>query len=306
VISHNTLFGNDPFPLIAESVQLVEPIPPISLDCVTFTLVQTGRYVKALSDRQIELGRGHLIICDHTVRAAQIPLEPTTMLRVHVGRKLLMRELRWLVRCPRLQGLMSAVGGRKPLLPLVVDVAPEILPSLTAAMTAITGLLGTQQSPRVFARLARFLDLMDGIEQSLTVSAQLDDEHPPHPPWRFPLVPPARWHPALAHAARLLYQDPGASWNLDLLAGQAHVSRRQLTRLFREQIGLSAMQYLTEIRLQRLALTLESSALSFTRAARCIGWRNSHHARALFLRRYGQDPDVYRQRQRRRELPEQP
>lgn len=60
-------------------------------------------------------------------------------------------------------------------------------------------------------------------------------------------------HQALLRVQDAIEADPAASWDSIRLAAIAHVSPRQLLRIFRQQLGVSVRDYIEEVRLYTLA-----------------------------------------------------
>src|SRR6476646_8753059 len=81
---------------------------------------------------------------------------------------------------------------------------------------------------------------------------------------------------------------------LDTLAEQAHMSRRTLTRRFREETGLPPMAWLAEARLDRARELLETTAEPVESIGRLTGLGAPASVRAAFHRRIGTSPRAYR------------
>ena len=82
--------------------------------------------------------------------------------------------------------------------------------------------------------------------------------------------------------------------DLDTLADQAHVSRRTLTRRFREETGLAPMAWLADARLDRARELLETTAEPVENIGRLTGLGSPTSVRAAFHRRIGTSPKDYR------------
>jgi transcriptional regulator GlxA family with amidase domain len=82
--------------------------------------------------------------------------------------------------------------------------------------------------------------------------------------------------------------------DLDTLAEQAHISRRTLTRRFREETGLAPMAWLADARLDRARELLESTAEAVENIGRLTGLGSPASVRAAFHRRIGTSPKEYR------------
>jgi transcriptional regulator GlxA family with amidase domain len=82
--------------------------------------------------------------------------------------------------------------------------------------------------------------------------------------------------------------------NLDTLARRAHMSRRTLTRRFREETGLPPMSWLTDARIDRARELLEATSEPVENIGRLTGLGAPASVRAVFHRRIGTSPQEYR------------
>jgi transcriptional regulator GlxA family with amidase domain len=81
---------------------------------------------------------------------------------------------------------------------------------------------------------------------------------------------------------------------LDDLAAHAHVSIRTLTRRFREQTGLSPLQWILHERVTRARELLETTGIGIEEVARLSGLGTADSLRAHLLRSIGLTPTAYR------------
>jgi AraC-like DNA-binding protein len=81
-------------------------------------------------------------------------------------------------------------------------------------------------------------------------------------------------------------------------AGPARESERTLSRLFREELGMTYPQWRRNLRLLRAAILLCSGA-SVTTAARECGWGTTSSFIEAFRRSMGQTPGAYQAGARR-------
>ena len=82
--------------------------------------------------------------------------------------------------------------------------------------------------------------------------------------------------------------------NLDTLATHAHVSRRTLTRRFREETGLPPMAWLADVRIDRARELLEITSEPVENIGHLTGLGAPASVRAAFHRRLGISPHDYR------------
>ncbi|MDE2912759.1 MAG: GlxA family transcriptional regulator [Paracoccaceae bacterium] len=78
--------------------------------------------------------------------------------------------------------------------------------------------------------------------------------------------------------------------SLDQLAALAGVSGRQLSRLFRQHLGVTVMARYRHLRLEKARQLLRQSALSMTEIALATGFAGSSHFSSAFHEAYGEPP----------------
>lgn len=101
-------------------------------------------------------------------------------------------------------------------------------------------------------------------------------------------------NPRVARAISLLEQDLSDPPGIDRLAAQVHISRRQLERGFREELGVSFGEFSRRLRLDHglwLVLTTGRPILDIT--VEC-GFNGQSHFATLFRRAYGLSPSQAR------------
>lgn len=90
-------------------------------------------------------------------------------------------------------------------------------------------------------------------------------------------------HPAVHRAQDIIAHDPARHWPVALLAARVHVSSRHLTRLFRDQAGISIVAYQQSLRVAlakkelRAGHTVDSAALA-------AGFESARSLRRLWSR----------------------
>src|SRR6478736_1059437 len=82
--------------------------------------------------------------------------------------------------------------------------------------------------------------------------------------------------------------------DLDTLARRAHMSRRTLTRRFREETGVAPMRWLAEARIDRAREILETTTEPVENLGHLTGLGAPASVRAAFHRHMGTSPQVYR------------
>ncbi|MGW1614633.1 GlxA family transcriptional regulator [Streptomyces sp. NPDC002285] len=90
--------------------------------------------------------------------------------------------------------------------------------------------------------------------------------------------------------------EPRADHSLAAMAARAGVSERHLTRLFRAETGMSAAQFVEQIRLEAAQALLESGSDPLDSVARASGFGSVETLRRVFHRLLGVTPGAYRDR----------
>lgn len=80
------------------------------------------------------------------------------------------------------------------------------------------------------------------------------------------------------------------------VAAQIHLSERHTSRLFQEVMGVTILDYLTELRLEIASQRLLDRQLSVKAVALASGFPDVHYFTALFRRRTGMTPSAFRER----------
>jgi transcriptional regulator GlxA family with amidase domain len=111
---------------------------------------------------------------------------------------------------------------------------------------------------------------------------------------RDPELSPFLVHRRHLHAAVHRVQDaivtrPDRDWDMATLAAIAHATERHLLRLFMDHAGVSPLNYLRLIRLERARLSIECGG-TVTRAAEVSGFRSALQLRRAWTRQYGGSP----------------
>lgn len=100
----------------------------------------------------------------------------------------------------------------------------------------------------------------------------------------------------LMRAQQVLDRDFRKTLRIGKLASEAGVSERTLLRRFRSVLGLTPVQYLQALRLERARELLESSHDPVDRVTRRVGYEDVSSFRRLFKQSTGLSPTEYRQK----------
>ena len=104
-------------------------------------------------------------------------------------------------------------------------------------------------------------------------------------------------HPRLAPAVAALFNEPARAWSLPDLARLCNMSRATLARLFREKLGRSASDLLTDIRMTLAANELKRSSLSTGAVAESVGYQSEAAFQRAFKAHMGITPAQWRKMQ---------
>ncbi|WP_245332628.1 AraC family transcriptional regulator [Bradyrhizobium erythrophlei] len=104
-------------------------------------------------------------------------------------------------------------------------------------------------------------------------------------------------HPRLAPAVAALFNEPARAWSLPDLARLCNMSRATLARQFREKLGRSASDLLTDIRMTLAANELRRSSLSTGAVAESVGYQSEAAFQRAFKAHMGITPAQWRKMQ---------
>jgi transcriptional regulator GlxA family with amidase domain len=106
-------------------------------------------------------------------------------------------------------------------------------------------------------------------------------------------------HPAPQSALRVVSDaiaaDPGADHRVSTLATRACLSTRQLTRLFRSELGMTPADYVEKVRVDAARAALDAGH-TVTDTARLAGFGSTETLRRAFVEHLGVSPKAYRDR----------
>jgi AraC-like DNA-binding protein len=117
---------------------------------------------------------------------------------------------------------------------------------------------------------------------------------------RSPAAP--RWYraaadPRLGAALQAMHEDAGHPWTVPELAAISGLSRAAFARTFRDALGQTPMQYLTDWRMALARDHLRTGDLGMATIARAVGYGSPYAFAAAFARHHGQPPGTWRQQE---------
>lgn len=197
-------------------------------------------------------------------RVAWTPAEFTHHHRAHGD-----TDMRILFLAPSLARLVPD----RPVVFLASDLAREVLLALTGPRNYDDGV--PAYSPTARARLLRVLvdELREADEQPLQMPEPRDDR--------------------LQAIARMLHEDPADNASLAELGRAIGASNRTLSRLFRDELGMTFYEWRTQLRIYH-ALVLLAEGHDATHTAHACGWANPSSFIAAFTNIIGTTPGRYR------------
>jgi transcriptional regulator GlxA family with amidase domain len=89
--------------------------------------------------------------------------------------------------------------------------------------------------------------------------------------------------------------NPGADHSVKTLAARANLSTRQLTRLFRSELGMTPAEYVEMVRIDAARAALDAGR-TVTDTAHLAGFGSTETLRRAFVDRFGVSPKAYRDR----------
>jgi len=128
--------------------------------------------------------------------------------------------------------------------------------------------------------------LAASVAEDMVVYLRRSDRDPEQSPFR---IHRGHLHATVHRVQDAIVEDPGRDWTMAALAKAGHTTERHLLRLFTEQAGVSPLQYLQAIRLERARQALEHGA-SVTIAAEEAGFRSDLQMRRAWSRQWGGSP----------------
>lgn len=102
-------------------------------------------------------------------------------------------------------------------------------------------------------------------------------------------------HPLIRRGIELIEGDPDRDWRASELCQQLNgVSKAYLTRLFKNQLGVTPKNYVSQRRIERAAVRLLTTSLSVTEVAIQSGWDDPNLFSRRFRQFFGVTPSAYR------------
>lgn len=240
--------------------------PAAHLGQVTPAIAATARWLKLqLSETLRAANTPHRVvaICSGALLAARAGLVGTRRCTTHHE---LLSQLRALA--PQAQVIDNRV--------FVVDGPLSSSAGITAGIDLALHLIAEECGEGLAASVGE--DMVVYLRRS-----QLDPELSPF------LVHRRHLHAVVHRVQDAIVTRPQRDWNMTALAAVGHATERHLLRLFTDHAGVSPLDYLRLIRLERARQSLEHGA-SVSRAAEVAGFRSALQLRRAWARHWGGSP----------------
>ena len=101
---------------------------------------------------------------------------------------------------------------------------------------------------------------------------------------------------AVRLAIQFMRENYAQPLSLEQVAAEVHLTPEYFSRIFKEELGITFVNYLTDIRLSRSVQLLETTALRVQNIAQSVGYANVSYFSTIFKKKYGMSPYEYRHR----------
>jgi transcriptional regulator GlxA family with amidase domain len=258
----------EPFPKMLRSPTWIVLVgqPTVHLHQVTPAIRATAQWLRRTMREHLDAPDTHhrlITICSGTLLAARAGLVDNRRCTTHHELLSLLRTL-----APRAHVMDNRV--------FVVDGPLASSAGVTAGIDLALHLIAGECGEALAANVAE--EMVVYLRRSL----------------RDPELSPLLVHRHHLHAAVHRVQDaissaPHRAWNMPAMAAVGHVTERHLLRLFVRHAGVSPLQFLRAIRLERARHLIERGA-SVAHATEVSGFRSGLHLRRAWSRQWGGSP----------------
>lgn len=153
---------------------------------------------------------------------------------------------------------------------------------VTAGIDLALHLIGQQLGHPIAAAVAR----------DLVVYMRRSGGDPQLSPW---VMHRNHLHPVVHRVQDAVAKNPARDWSSERLADVAHMSPRNLTRLFAEHAGCSPLDYVQRMRVALARELVSQSGLALERVAEKSGFSSAHQLRRVWRRWESAPPTAFRQ-----------
>jgi transcriptional regulator GlxA family with amidase domain len=129
------------------------------------------------------------------------------------------------------------------------------------------------------------------IAKTMVIYTRRSGSDPQISPW---LAGRNHIHPAIHRVQDAVMHEPRLDWTLARLADLAHMSERNLSRLFRDNTQMSLVDYVNLMRVSLAHDILSNSHLDIESVAEKAGFTSARHMRRIWQQHYDVPPSLYR------------
>lgn len=281
-LGNQALYGGLNLPLAIWRGVIQPSCGRIVAESVHVLFVMAGLATLMCGKKSIPVRPGNVLVMPRRLMYSVAPTGFLQGISIYLRHDFLEAHLRWtpkthpLTQHLRLAHNDSDTAG-------VVDIGEHGVRAMRAKLSVLAALAGAPSSE--FAILARVADVFDHVALLF--------------PGKFAINAPAAHglrttpHAPVVFAIRALHERLDESWTVTKLAREAAISASQLSRQFRQDLGISPAAYLWNARTDRMAELLATSDISVAEASSAAGWKQSSASGRAFKRRYGMSPSVF-------------
>jgi AraC-like DNA-binding protein len=289
--------------LLAGTRTVHRPVGPVAYDCVKLIVVRDGSAIlfSEFGERPIRVG--DVVLLAANVLCGSEPEGHITVSTIYADTDYVLDQLFWQnadILCDRLdtQALADTIYTEPA---QILRLGEDRVGVLTPWVDELVALTTYRIARHRFHRAqALWFSIIDQVSPFIRVSPhriasnQRAQIRPTLPRDRrfAPLRAEAR------HVEAIIRADVAGDWSLPELAQTAHLSSKQLSRVFVEAFGKTPLAYLTMLRVQEMSRHLRDSDVTIAEAGRRVGWQSRNRATEAFREHAGITPVRYRQMQR--------
>jgi len=163
----------------------------------------------------------------------------------------------------------------------------EAMASASSRLALLLGLMRTESISEKPGAHAIF-DMFSSVMFTLVVRAASESDFTPAG------LPALAGDDRLAPVVSAMLSDPARPWRLSELASLCGMTRDVFARLFRDTLGRSAIELLTDLRMSLAANSLRDSSKTVKAVAGSVGYRSLAAFRRVFSERTGMTPGRWR------------
>lgn len=278
-LSKQAIFGDSQLPLTVRDAMTYSPTPRVVAECTKIMFVTSGWSRLTTDEATVNVAAGSVVVIPNGLHCAGAPSGHVGTSTFYVDTGFIARQLEWL---PRTHALASLGFGSSHVPQLgITNIGERSMQMLMPMFTALAAIQGRPGSE--FATLARVAEVFDVLSHTIGSPTWPSQESAPQ------LAP----RPEVADASTMLRLQLNRNWTVRELANRVSLSESQLSRLFREELGISPAAYLSRARADRMAEILALVSPNVGDAGRQVGWVDLSQASRSFKRRHGTSPQEF-------------